>query len=482
MINSKRLHPLAIFVSFLSLLKELIFPILITLFIGGTSPNRFFQPLIFMVIFLVGAFIYGIFYWITFRYQFSDGKLYIRKGVFIKRERSIQKERIQSYDIVAGVLQRMFGLVKVRIETAGGGGEPEVQLIAITRLEAEELREQLLKRPETQEENEELLDDAVLPIEKETDAFWKLSTKKLIYMALTSGGVGIVLSALIAIFTQVEQFVSERFYERTFVVFDGGGYFLVFILLFIIFVIAWIISIIATVLKYSDFNITKKDNELVISRGFLEKRQLTLHTNRITAIRIVRSIFRQPFGYVSVYVESGGGGRNEEQMSTVLFPMLKAEEIEEAFREIIPEYPVETEITKVPKRAWLRYQTRNLLLPVIVLAVVYWLLPFGVYLFALVPLFSLLGYWQYKDAGFSKSDQFVWLRSRKLNQTVVIVSRKKIQAVDSDQSPIQRMKRLATFRVSVLASISGKTFEVQDIDSIDSEKLLQWYSYDEKKQ
>lgn len=52
---------------------------------------------------------------------------------------------------------------------------------------------------------------------------------------------------------------------------------------------------------------------MVIERGLIEKRQLTLAYRRITAVRIIKSIIRQPFGFVSVYVESAGEARTKNK-------------------------------------------------------------------------------------------------------------------------------------------------------------------------
>ncbi len=89
-------------------------------------------------------------------------------------------------------------------------------------------------------------------------------------------------------------------------------------------------SIIGTVLKYGGFKLEKFGDELVISRGLLEQRQLTIHTGRVTAVRIVRNLFRQPFGYATVYVESAGGGSKDEQLSTVLLPIAEENGINRA--------------------------------------------------------------------------------------------------------------------------------------------------------
>ncbi len=465
----RRLHVAAIFVSFFQALKSFFLPLLFGLFLGGSrEPIGFFRFEYIWIGIILLIFITGIGNWITFRYSLKDGELYIQKGIFIKKKRYIQQSRIQSIDISAGLIQRLFGLVKLKIETAGGGAEPEMELIAIHREEAEEIRSELLRKNLINHNEEE---------EKiESQIVWVLGRKRLLITALTSSGIGLVISAVAALFSQIEQFIPESIYENIFTYMSRSGVaFIVAIILFI-FIIAWSISIIATVLKYGNFRIEQSSTEIVISRGLLERRQLTLHLDRITAVRIVRNLMRQPFGYATVYVESAGGGSKEEQLSTVLFPLIKEKELLQVFREILPEYALQDEVESVPKRAFKRAIIRMTIIPLIItLAVGIFFTPLGYYGFIIVLFSFILAYFQYKDAGANFNESHIWIRYRKVSQVTILSSRKKIQSAEMTASPFQRRKSLASFRFSVLSSFVGKTFTVVDLEKKHAERLLDWY-------
>ncbi|MEI2401171.1 PH domain-containing protein, partial [Paenibacillus phytohabitans] len=57
----------------------------------------------------------------------------------------------------------------------------------------------------------------------------------------------------------------------------------------------------------ANFTVVKRDEELFITRGLIEKKQTTIPLTRIQAIRIGENLIRQPFGYATVYIESAGG-------------------------------------------------------------------------------------------------------------------------------------------------------------------------------
>lgn len=472
----KRMHVASIFVSFLQALKSLLLPLLVSFFLGGSSePIGFFRFEYIWIAIILFILISGVAQWVTFRYTVGNGELYVQKGIFVKKKRYIQQKRVQSIDITAGIVQRLFSLVKLKIETAGGGAEPEVQLIAISREEAEEIRAELLRKKTDVDpvQEEEQIEQK---IEEEQQVKWTLGMKQLVIAAITSSGIGIVISAIVALFSQVEQFVPEAIYETIFGYFSRSGFIMIVALVLLVVVIAWGVSIIGTILKYGGFKIEKNADELIISRGLLEQRQLTIHRNRVTAVRIVCSIFRQPFGYASVYVESAGGGQTDEQLSTVLLPIVKKDEIKQIFEEILPEYAFPYEIEPVPKRALKRAMIRMGLIPLLItIGVGAFITPFGYYGFIIVMICIALGYLQYRDAGSGYGDTHLWIRSRKISQMTVLSSRKKIQSAEFKISPFQRRKSLASFRFSVLSSIVGKTFTVVDLEKDRAEELLNWY-------
>ncbi|MBU8907319.1 PH domain-containing protein [Desertibacillus haloalkaliphilus] len=468
----RRMHPAAILITIFMRIREFIVPLVVGVLIGSTGQS-FTQIFLFVICLFV--LIHSILYWVSYRYVLENGELTVQQGIFIKKKRYIRQERVQSIDVVAGVIQRLFSLVKVRIETAGGANEPEVLLVAITKDEANRMRTELLRKEESMGTEQVLLPDED-QIENSTEWVWQLQKRELLIAALTSGGVGFVLSAVLALFTQIEQLLPDAVLETTAGLIFESSLLVLIIVMIILAVIAWLISMTQVVLKYGGFSVVKKDEKLEITRGLLEQRQLSLHLNRITSIRIVSSLFRQPFGYATVYVESAGGGSREEQLSTILFPLIKKRDIPAVLKEIAPTFSVPLQFQRVPKRALLRYLLRNLLPAGLLVVTITFVMPYGHLSVLTLPIVVLLSYFQYRDAGHGNHQEAVWLRFRRLNQTMVIVPRRKIQAAEHQQSLLQSYRSLSTFKVSILTSMTGKSFSVIDLDQTESERLFKWFS------
>jgi putative membrane protein len=467
-----RLHPASIFVLFVKTLRELALPLIVALVVGrGGSYIPWVNNYVLLSIGLGVTLLFGILRWLTFTYTVDGGELRIKQGVLIRKKRYIRQERIQSINFSQGIIQRLFGLVQVRIETAGGGSEPEVQLNAITKIEADQLRSHLLSKTDIKEEETNNEQE-----EKRAEAVWKLSSKELLITALTSSGIGLAFPVVGAIFAQVDQFIPENFFKNTFGVVMTSSLVMASTIVVSVIFVAWLLSSIATMLKYGNFSIRKTGDQLEISRGVLEKRQLTLSERRITAIRIVDTPLRQPFGYVSLYVESAGGGTKDEQLSTILLPILHRKNLPLFLAEILPQFAIDMPIENVPRRAMLRYILRCIVPAGIAILPINFFVPYGYFTLMILPIAFYIGYLQYRDAGYGWNERFAWLRSRIINRVTTLIPSRRIQAMECGQSFLQKRHDLSNIKISILSSIAGKAFKVKYLDDQVSNNFLEWFS------
>jgi putative membrane protein len=471
--SPKRLHPVAAFLRFLRSLRELALPIFIFFFVGGRGGDELFDTLYMggVLVIVVFMLLYGILTWFRFTYRVEAGELRIEHGVFIRKKRYIPLERIQTIDVTQGVIQRFFGLVKIQVETAGGGNEAEAVLSAITKEDAERLRKELVT------ESEHALEEQV-----PTQDMYAISVEELFIMASTSGGIGVVISAVFAFLTQFDELlpVDDVYSYAQDVIRSGVA--LVAVGIFFVVMVSWIISILSTAIKFGKFTIIKKGNELIISRGILEKREITIPTRRIQAVRIQENIVRQLFGYATVYLEVAGGGNDEKgEHSTILLPIVQVRNIDKYLRLFTPEFLNDHELKPLPKRAQKRYVLR-LLLPsvVIVAALSFALQPWGFISLLLVPFSILLSIIMHRETGWVTSDTHMKLRYRFINRHTVFARRDRIQAFHFAQSYFQRKGKLASIVISTQSKTTGKHFKVVDVDAQQGSELYQWYSYGEK--
>ncbi|MGB3634319.1 MAG: PH domain-containing protein [Rubrobacteraceae bacterium] len=422
---------------------------------------------------VVGSAVWGVLSWRATRYWTSGGAFHLRQGVLQKNERTIPLEHVQSVDTIQGLIQRLFRVVEVRIETAGGAmTESDASLSALDRSAADLLRQELEgARPETDEEEEE----------SGPTVLRRLGTKELLIAGATSGQIGVALS-LVAIGSQFfYNLVSERLLGRVYEFIAPDSILALAVIALAVGLFAWFLAIGGTILSYAGFTLSREGDFLYIKRGLLEKREATIPLARIQAVRIVEGVLRQPFGLALIRVESAGYGAGTEDVavSTTIFPLLPRREAVKLLKEAAPEFAVEPELRPLPRRSLRRYVFRSTVV-VFLLAIVA-----GVQLgfvldsilagFAFLPLVipaAIYGWLRYRDAGWEVVDDHLVARSRSLGRTTSIAPRRRLQSRSVVRSPFQRRARLATFRVRVASSGGGTEINVVDLESTSAFGLL----------
>ncbi|WP_181186054.1 PH domain-containing protein [Alkalicoccus urumqiensis] len=481
--NWQRQHPAAILVSFFQGLRQLIVSFVVIFIFGSTSGGmRLLYTAGIMLVILTGSLIVSAVSWYRFEFRLIEEELQVKQGLFVRKKRYIRRNRVQSIHINAPVPQRFFGLVEVSIETAGGGDEPEFTLSALPVEKAEQIRGELLYGSEKEEifagEISSGMDQALSePVEEKPRRTWELGFRRLLLAAVTSSGVGIAATFAAALLSQLPQFLPDWLLGIALGWIVQSS--LVYIGLFIVTVLllAWIFTILSTVIKYGQFQVTEQNGELFISKGLIEKKQLTIQQHRINAVRIVQNVLRQPLGYCAVYIESAGGGTKDEDFSTILLPMCKKSQVPELLETMAPDFAFTPEFHPLPRTAVRRYMIKPLIPITAGAAAASYFLPFGWLIWILLVPAALLGYLQYKSAGLALSDRHVFLRWRTLSLEEAFLPRPRIQSVAFTQNPLQRNAGLFSLHMSVLTTVTGKTFSLKHTGDDQKEDVMSWYSY-----
>jgi putative membrane protein len=138
----------------------------------------------------------GVLRWLTTTYRVHDGVVELRRGLVRRSLRTAQLDRVRTVDLTASLAQRALGLAEVRIGTAAGGSEGDLELDGLPLARARALRASLLDRTTATAEHpgqpEPANDVPVLHL----DASWAR------FAPLTTGGLA-ATGALLALLSQV---------------------------------------------------------------------------------------------------------------------------------------------------------------------------------------------------------------------------------------------------------------------------------------
>ncbi|MEK3799099.1 PH domain-containing protein [Peribacillus sp. FSL H8-0477] len=468
MYNPKRLHPAAILLMILKILKDAIFPLVLIFLFGG---NNFGEKsyLLYLGFGLVILFVIGsaVLTWFRFTYWIENGELRIESGLFVKKKQYIRFERIHSVNISEGLVQRLFGLAKLQIETAGGE-QADVELAAINKKEAERIQLTLAegKREKTPE--------AAESADVQTESIFQQTFPQLFLMAATSGGVGVVFSTSAAFISQFDEIIP---FDKVFSGFEHvleASLIFITILVVSAFIVAYLIATIGVVLKYGHFTLKKKGEELIISRGLLEKRQITIPTKKIQAIRISENLLRQPLGLASVYIEYAGGSASENA-KIMLFPLIKRKDLQGLLDSFVPGYQYEAAMKGLPKRAFSRYLFRHSFFAVIIMAACIWLFrPWGFLSLVLIPLSCLWAYLSFREAGWEISGNQLQVRFRIISKQSYLFHKNRIQSITYSTNWFQLRKSLASIFITAKSGAGPTIGRIKDLEKQDTSTITRW--------
>ena len=120
----------------------------------------FLVILFYLVITVVGwvllpFWVFGLGQWVsgkffsTLKCQLTQKQLKFSKGLILHIEKTIPLENIQDLSFIGGPVLRWFGLTLIRVETAGGGGSHQINMMSIPGInDAEDFKTLILNQRE----------------------------------------------------------------------------------------------------------------------------------------------------------------------------------------------------------------------------------------------------------------------------------------------------------------------------------------------
>ncbi|MGN4929490.1 PH domain-containing protein [Bacillus cereus group sp. MYBK14-1] len=470
----KRQHPITML---LELKITDFIPLIIFMFsLNGKFPFWYLIPAAFGLLTVFSAFEK----WYYTTYWVENNVLHVKQGLFVKKESYLNKERVQTINTSSNVLYQMLGLKKIQIETAGGGDEAEVSLAGIMVEEATELIAMLnesaseLKVEKTLEEVEV---KEIITEEKQAREY-KLTWKEILIASVTSGQFGLLFSLIFFVYHQVDEYIpkwienSVKSYVMEHDIY--GWIFMIAILLGL----SWIISTIGYALKHGDFTVNRRNDEVRISQGLLEKKELVLKLHRIQGITIKEGILRQPFGYCAVQVEViQSKGTGDEKEKVTLHPIIRKDRVQQLLAHLQLPYELNANITSLPKAALRRYLIDSfiffamLAIPLTGISIYFekyyimWaLLPLAILIFT-------LGYATFKTNGYSVKGEQITLVYRSVGKYTGLIRRRHVQSMEKTQSYFQRRADLCTYKFSSASS----SYKIEHTRVEDAERMQDWY-------
>ncbi|GAI57543.1 unnamed protein product, partial [marine sediment metagenome] len=133
-------------------------------------------------------------------------------------------------------------------------------------------------------------------ITAKSSSVFKQTLPQLFAMAATSGAVGVFLSGAVAFISQFDEMIPFKRIFKDYEDFIEMGTFILTLFALVALLAVYVLATLSMVIKYASFTVIKTDEEIVISRGLLEKRRLTIPIHKIQVFNLL-FIDRDPCQY-----------------------------------------------------------------------------------------------------------------------------------------------------------------------------------------
>ncbi|MFJ8857505.1 PH domain-containing protein [Streptomyces sp. NPDC102451] len=408
--------------------------------------------------------------WRRTRYRVGGERVELHTGLLLVKRRSLARERIRSVDLTAHPLQRILGLVTVRIGTGEQtGGESTLELDPVTRAEGERLRRELLDRagqeaPGTHRDGELA----------RLDPRWiRYAPVSFVAPALGGAAVGGVLqiSEWVGAQGEVIDWVADRFRDTPLV---------------------WAITVLAVaalvagvagalglwVEMWWNYRLEREPGgTLRVRRGLLTSRSLSVEERRLRGVDLVEPLGVRLAGAARVDAITTGLAKDEESQGAdhdTLLPAAPRPFADAIAAEVLrePVAPTGAPLAPHPPAARgrrLRRAVTAVLAPVLVLTVLGALLTPVLLWIALgcavvgLPLAVALALDAYRSLGHTLSGAYLVTRSGTLRRSTAALQRNGVIGWTVRQSWFQR--RAGLLSVTATTAAGGGAYTAHDTDA-----------------
>ncbi|MCK9857092.1 PH domain-containing protein [Paenibacillus sp. ATY16] len=465
----RRLHPIYILFPLFNTVKGLLPLIIITLLQGvnWSGVNGYVYLGILAAVTLL--MFLGLFGWRKCSFTVEDDRIVIRKGILFRDEKTIYFGRIHSVNLEQPILQRLFGVTQVKIETPGGNKKADGILAALTEKDARQLQK-LLLAPHVQPAESAARQLPVLPN-------YRLTTGQLLLAAATSLNFGLVVAFIAGIISLADDFINElapNLYSTLYKESTSAdpSYTVIAVIAVCGLAVAWLLSLVLYVIKFAGFTANKQDDQISISYGLLEKKVHHFDARKVQAVIVAEGLLHQWIGFAQIQLQVISSDKTERLMLHPFIPRASLQSILTCF---VPQFTAAEIKAAAPKRAFFDYVWKGQLVMILLCAVfIYFFHTHGLWSLILLPLAAAWSWSCLSAAGMNLEDGQLTLRKRSLTRMTYYMRRPQIVSMATRRTRGQQKRRLLTISAHVLGSLQA--YRVYCLEREDVERVWRWYS------
>lgn len=460
----RRLHPWSWLFVLLQQVRQFIVPLLVLLFVGGRSEDRFLLwPLVGVAALVVSA----VWQYFTYRYRVDEDRLVVREGVLERNVRQVPFARIHNVALHQTLLHRAFGVAEVRLESAGGT-KPEAEMRVLPVAEAMALERVIRARGgavaganagAAAGGREGMPGAEVDAAGGEGRLLLALPFAELVRLGLVSNRGMVVVAGAFALAWQAlpEHMMADlvREYAEQAVGYAGSvvqgmtARVLALVLVVLLaLVLLRLLSVLLALTQYHGFRLLLEGRRLTVERGLLSRLRTSVPRRRIQAWTLEEGVLHRLLGRRSLQVDTaaGTGTGSEPRGLREIAPIAAPDACDHLVNELLPtgHWPP-VGWRRLHPRAWQRLALPGVALPVLAAGVACWQFgPIGLAILAWAPWAIFAARQHARRAGYALGNGLVAVRSGWWSRHWRFAEIDKIQALRLEQGPLDRAFGMAS--------------------------------------
>lgn len=470
----QHLHPAMLAFEAGRILRRLLVPLIVGgVAVSGREGGMLTLLVVSGVISVVG-FVSG---YLSFRYRLTRGGIELREGVVTRRQRSIALDRISHLNTDQNALARLLGVVRLEIETEGGGA-PEASFAALSLAEAERIRQHI---------------GGGAALDGGERTLYEASLRDRLLAGATTlqigGAVALVAAAwrLLRRFDPGEgaesgalpSFLSHaiRSLDETYELVIASPPRIAVSVVLLLFGV-WGLGIALAVVRWHGLRLSERDDELQLQSGVFSRSRTVIARERIQAVEIRANVLRNLLGLVQISIVSAGA-RRDRARSRVFVPITRDEQVGDFLDVLWPE--VGKEMSWRPVHPYYRRQhiTRGLGVLFLLSVVAALLLGLDALLVGGVAFLAfglaLVVWWtaapSFLRTGYALGPGYVHVRRGAVSPRRWVVPAARIQSVLLHQSIFQRRVGVMGVTIDVNGLAGNQRIEIPSLPRAEAEAL-----------
>lgn len=433
-----RYSKLKMFYDLLDLVKSNLFILFILFILNAGSDSTFMNIVQWGAIAMLGfGLLLKIKETLFTKVEFEEDGIHMHTGLFSKSEQFIPREKFENVQTSANVLQRLFGVQAITMET--GEATSDVALKFVSKADCSKMEDYILRRGKREPHGEEA------KTEPERQILFTPTIPNILKAALMSFSFLAIIPIGFNIWSDVR---PDKHVDVDEVASQLPGW-LIILLVSLAVLLAIGIGVFKTFNSYYQYTISMDNERLFVQKGWLSKQSLSIRKDKVQAVIYKQSGYQKMLGVTTIkLISTGEILSSDDQQINEFFPYLPTKKAHELIAVMLPQYQQSNMTHHASAKAKMLIWLRPPFFAAIVAVIGFWkpiFFVFGAIVFILTYISRIL---QYRNTAFKLGDTHVQLRTGGFTVETLVTKRAKLLELKFERSLLQRMRGVMSVNVT----------------------------------